>query len=158
MTHLILVRHGEYGSPDRSLTGDGHRQIFNLAERLKPHIQSKKVAILSSTAKRARDTTDALIRVLGESAVIEYHECLASLDDELTSDVVQETIELVEKYEPSFDIIILSTHYPHVAEFLSIWGERFGHKVESGWDNEKGSARMYEKETGNVVEFPALSI
>lgn len=156
MELLILVRHGEYGSPNRSLNGDGHRQINHLAKVLSSYIEGKRTIILSSTAKRATDTSEVLVRRFRDIP-IETHECLTSTGEDLDG-MVEETIELVRRHESNYDVVILSTHLPHVSDFPTIWAELFGNKVNSDQYAEKGSARVYNMQNGTVTEIPALCL
>ena len=155
MRHLILVRHGEYGSFSRTLTTDGRRQIKHLGEQLRPYVVNKKVLILSSTAKRASETTEILIRKIRD-APVEHHECLASLDKELTQEEISAATVVLSGHESRYDVVIISTHYPYVSQFPSIWAKRYGHEVETDSEPEKGCARIYDTRTGTITKIPGL--
>ena len=108
---LVVVRHGQY---DYGLTKIGRGQIQNLAEQLSRLVAGKRIAIVSSSELRARETAQIIREMLGVDSIEEdsilYSSCLSTVD-------LDELVLLVDKKTESHEVLVLSAHL-EVVEFL----------------------------------------
>jgi phosphohistidine phosphatase SixA len=150
---LIVVRHGYYSG--ENLTSDGRRRVAGLAEVLASQLNGHTVALLSSTAIRARETSEILVASLG-GIPFDEHRCFHSGGNYLEADQVTEALRLVDEKGMTHEVVILSTHMEFIDRFPTIWGRRRGFSINEQRDTPKGSARMINVQTGEVEDlYPA---
>ncbi len=147
MKTLVIVRHGCYDG--NGLTDEGKQQIVKLAKVLALRLNGHSVVLLSSTALRARQTTEILSEHLG-GLVFDLYECLFS-SGYLSKEGAGEAIRLVAEKGETHDIVILSTHLEYIEQFPTIWGKTQGLQVATeAYDIPKGSARVVDVQTGKA--------
>ncbi|MBA3732788.1 histidine phosphatase family protein [Patescibacteria group bacterium] len=151
---LIVVRHGKYA--EKSLTAEGRRQVAELATALAIQLHQSSIALLSSTATRAKETSVILAAGLG-GITFEEHECLFSGGYNLDSEQVEETFRLLEENGSTHDVVILSTHMEFIDQFPTIWGKKHGFQIQKSYDTPKGTARLVNVETGKVEDIHPTS-
>ncbi|MFH1631437.1 MAG: histidine phosphatase family protein [bacterium] len=122
MLGLILARHGDFAflRSGEQLTEKGRQEIAVTANKLKKITEGFKVLLISSTAPRAKQSSEIIARELGlksfgESAVI-------------TSDGIREedpraALGLVRDRAEDAEIIILVTHGPFVLDLVRLFGK-----------------------------------
>lgn len=144
---LVVVRHGYYG--DSSLTPDGRRQVTGLAEVLASQLNGSTIALLSSTATRAKETSEILATRLG-GLQFDEHKCLHSGGMHLSDEQVEEALRLVDEKGETHDVVILSTHLEFIDWFPTIWGKKRGLRIPEEDETPKGTARVIDVQTGRV--------
>lgn len=114
MKTLVVARHGAYTYRDGEyhLSDFGRDQIELLAGALETTINGQSVALLTSTAPRAKESAE----VLGKKIDVEpqEHELLRSEGGRPMD--IDGVIALIQEHE-NFDIVIIMTHYEY-SEFL----------------------------------------
>jgi phosphohistidine phosphatase SixA len=141
MQKLIVVRHGDYGYNDR-LSDFGKRQMQNIATQLKPHVDGKKVVVLSSVAERATDSADIITEQLGVPGY-ESHDVLWS--ENRHPENLPKAVELVQQHADT-DVLILVTHLEYAERFPN----HFLHTVLSTKDT--FAARKVEKGQAIIID------
>jgi phosphohistidine phosphatase SixA len=150
---IVVVRHGFYEG--NQLTERGRKQIRNLAEVLADHLNGYKVALLSSSVKRARETSEILADRLG-CPEIEEHACLFSkgfLDERQAGQVLQ----LIDDKAKTHEAVVLSTHLEFIDSFPTYWGTVKGFNIRRGLATPNGAARVVDVRTGEVQEIQSVS-
>ena len=147
---LIVVRHGSYSCVSDGLTEEGRTEVTVLAEELMPLLNGCKIALLSSTALRAKETAGILAARFGD---LKFEETgyLCSGSGTLRGIEKKEVLRLVAEKSEEYDVIILSTHFEFINEFPSVWGEEHGFKIEEKFDSCYGTARIVDVSTGEVT-------
>ena len=145
MKHLVVVRHGYYG--DRSLTEEGRQQIEGLGAILAERLKGSSIALLSSTATRAKETSEILARHFGGIA-FEEHEFLHSGGSSFYGGQEHKALALVEERGQTHDVIVLSTHLEFIDDFPPLWGQKMGFSLPHGNEISKGTARFIDATTG----------
>ncbi len=148
---LIVVRHGLYDETTGSLTEKGQRQIAELARVLSGHLNGQRACILSSSAKRAKQTSAILSTCLGGLESGEF-ECLYSGGGALDEDDANEALGLIADKSENYDVVILSTHLEYIEKFPTFYGKTRGLQIGRTGSGSKGTACVIDVETGHAEE------
>jgi len=107
MKTIIIVRHGEYETREGiyRLSESGHEQMKQLGEEIASQLNGQSVALLSSTAPRALDSSEVLGELLG--VIPQEHELLWSDNDHSMN--TEKALGLVSQHE-EVDVLIVVTH------------------------------------------------
>jgi len=126
MNHLVIIRHGADDDRTGGLTQLGQQQIASLGEQLGP-VMVGKTLILTSTAKRARESADILRGLHGS----DLEECpLLYSGSGMVLDM-KRLMELVISYEDQVDVIVLVTHSEWAGGFPSyFFDQAFGANLQ----------------------------
>jgi phosphohistidine phosphatase SixA len=107
----------------------------------------QKVVIYTSHQTRTRETAKIISDAFG-NALVEEHTRLSSWEGDLPQKQKQDILELVESGAGKCDVMILVTHMEVIDMFPTFWGLRRGVVIRETMDNPKGSARVFDAETG----------
>ena len=111
LKNIILVRHGDYSklpSGENGLSLTGRKQILTVVETLRENCDLGKIAIFSSTARRACETS--MILATAFEANWEKYEFIG--DEGGNSYRYREVIRLLSERHKGFQTVIFSTHLP----------------------------------------------
>lgn len=147
MKKLIVVRHGDYGF-DNHLNEKGEGQMKRISEKLREHIKGLSVYILSSSADRARESTEALSRELDIG--FEFNELLWSDEEHGWSN--EALLDLI-RTKTRVDVIVLVTHYEYANDFPRYFA-MFQLKVEDA----SPFCKRVEKGEAVVIDCEALTL
>lgn len=120
--NLYLLRHGlaeELDSAglahdaERRLTDKGERKLRQIAQAMKT-LDLRFDAILSSPYVRARQTAEIIAAVLHERKRIEFSDHL------VPSGNAKKLIELLNRFDPPLNEMLLVGHEPHLSELISL--------------------------------------
>lgn len=143
---IIVVRHGYYQGA--MLTEEGRQQIGRLGKELASRVNGSSIALLSSVAGRAVDTSKILAASLGDLKFEEYI-CLYSFGC-LSNENFQGALELIKEKGVEHEVVILSSHLEFIDQFPTRWGKTRGFDIKCWSDTPKGTARIIDVETGKV--------
>ena len=117
MKNLFLLRHARAVSSsdglrdfDRSLSDQGRKQ----AERVGKHLKEQNIGldlVLSSTALRARETTELVLKAAGRLSEVRY-------DQRIYEASAQQLLEVVSEIEEDKKEVLLVGHNPGLEELL----------------------------------------
>ncbi|MFZ2484422.1 MAG: histidine phosphatase family protein [Minisyncoccia bacterium] len=148
MKKLVVVRHGYYVDDSKgNLSPDGRQQVDRLGAVLAPQLNGYSVALLSSMAPRAKETSEILAGHLGGIA-FEEHLCLWSGGGDFHNGQEEDVLRLVEERGQTHDVVVLSTHLEFIDYFPTVWGKEKGFEIKGGYDTPKGTARVIDVATG----------
>ncbi len=150
---IILVRHGQFEGmpPNDSLSDRGKTQIENLGEYLvNRRLVGEKIAGISSTAKRSRETAEILRRHLN-TRTFETCECFYSSGGGIADWQLSEAFQVIADKEASCDTVVITTHYEFLKYFPTIWGERRGFTIAEPENPTPASAIILDAETGRTM-------
>ncbi len=145
---LIIVRHGDYHG-DSGLTFGGQQQIVGLAKVLADHVGSSTIALLSSTAPRAKETSEILASHFG-GIQFDSHMCLYSGGRRLVEENAEKALQLIDDKGATHTVVILSTHLEFIDFFPTFWGRKRGFEIPESRETPKGTARVINVQTGEV--------
>ena len=124
MKNLFLLRHAKAVSStaglrdfDRSLSAQGREQ----AERLGKYLKQQNIGfdlVLSSTALRARETTELVLTAAGSMSEVRYEQGIYEAS-------AQQLLELVSEIEDVKKEVLLVGHNPGIEELLKRLTGRF---------------------------------
>lgn len=124
MKQLILVRHGDYDADGHNghLNDRGRKKIKILTKKLKKFIKRCSVAILTSTADRARESADMLSSFFGVDH--EQYDVLWSgsghpEDLEGALDLIRWKVRMKNP-----DVLIVVTHFEYVEDIPSFFAKK----------------------------------
>ncbi|HVQ39265.1 MAG TPA: histidine phosphatase family protein [Pyrinomonadaceae bacterium] len=124
MSTLFLLRHAKsipggagLRDFDRMLSDQGRRQAERVGKYLKEH-QVNFDLVLSSTALRARETTEIGLATAGSSAEVRY-------DDRIYEASQQQLLQVISEIEPEKATVLLVGHNPGFEELLHRLTDRF---------------------------------
>ncbi len=148
MKTLIVIRHGEYDGTPEILNEDGVEQITRLASFLERELRGRKIAILTSPAPRALQTSN-IIAERFPHADRSTKDGLWSFG-EMQEEQEQEILHLVEETSKTHEVVILSGHSELVDTFPTFWGKSKGFKIPREFAPECGTARILDADSGTV--------
>jgi phosphohistidine phosphatase len=124
MKNLFLLRHARAASSsdglrdfDRSLSDPGRKQ----AERVGKHLKEQNIGldlVLSSTALRARETTELVLKAAERLSEVRY-------DQRIYEASTQQLLEVVSEIEEDQTEVLLVGHNPGLEELLKRLTGRF---------------------------------
>jgi len=130
MRHLLIVRHGPAAGKtsggsdrDRPLTPEGRSAVEALALRLKAEAPAPDRA-LSSTARRAQETLDVILREQPSTAV--------DLEDTLYLADVRDLLRRLRELPAEAHSVLLVGHNPGLQELAALLGGRGGDSITTG--------------------------
>jgi len=121
MKRFIVIRHGNYDENTGRLDAFGRGQMTELAGELKPYLVGP-IRVLSSTARRALDSAEALTKAIGHEG-FESHLVLWC-DDRHPQDE-DGAMKLIKEKSAGVETLIVVTHLEHAESLPS----RFGREV-----------------------------
>lgn len=142
MKHLIIVRHGDYGT-DRRLSENGKNQITGISLRLVDLNPGKDCVILTSIAPRALDSADIIQEKFGITNYVKvpffWSDNTAPSPTYYRDRNPSKVMDIICEYE-DIDIVIVVSHLELVNEFPSFFAET---QLGKNWnlpELEKGQA------------------
>ena len=123
MKKLIVCRHGNYGD-DKRLDASGREQMRQLASQLRLHLSGCAVRVLSSTAPRAVDSAETLIRALALDGLSDFELHPVLWSDEERRENLSAALELVRTKFEGIDVLVLVTHFEYAEGFPSFFARR----------------------------------
>lgn len=116
MKNLVIVRHAECGTNGR-ISDDGRRQMHRLFDQLSRIITAGTVLVLASTASRATDSAEVLVRefeCIDLEVVMEKHDLLWS--DVHHREDIPAALALLARASARADTIVVVTHLEYAGE------------------------------------------
>jgi phosphohistidine phosphatase SixA len=122
MKQLVVARHGMYNSRHQ-LSDEGRVQIDQLAYSLHHTLARyplEQIALLSSTADRAKDSADRLASFFG--LTVEYHEVLWSEGGHRED--LPAAFDLVSRYAEKAGLVVMVTHLEYGEKFPEYYAKQ----------------------------------
>lgn len=154
MKYIAICRHGKYtGAPGGgALSQAGQAKVTALASALQRYASGLRIAILTSTAGRARESAQLIADTLGGS--IEAHEILWS--DATRATDRQGVLRLLREAGERADFVIIVTHLEYLMMLpRAVFSEVLSAELPRGTPSvQKGEALLIDVEQKSAVLIP----
>ena len=147
MKTLIVARHGSYA--DNRLTWGGREEAKRLSEALAKMLGEAKPLIITSDARRARETAE----VIAEKFATEIQTYPELNLDSFGGKEVDNAVALVIEKGAEYDYAIVVTHYACTISIpKGVAKALLGKKIELEGEADKGHAHILDCVTGRLEE------
>ncbi|HOX41057.1 MAG TPA: hypothetical protein PK263_02590 [bacterium] len=151
MKTLVVARHGSYGDSG-TLSALGKSQMDELASSLRAILAGQQVRFLSSTALRAKESTERLIEKCGAEIPATFHELLWSESGHPEN--LPGALDLIKSECDGADVVVLVTHLEYAEQFPNFFCRKELGMPYRYTETEKGQAWVVDCEQRTLVRIP----